>query len=320
MSGPKVSVCMPVFRGEAFLHEAVESVLSQSFRDFELLIIDDCSGDRTSEIAREYARIDSRVTFEVNGTNSGMVENWNRCLRKARGRYIKYLFQDDILTTVDSLGTMVDALESRQSVSLVASARLLIDSGSNPIRSDSPFHSGTLACGRDIIRYSILKHGNVIGEPSAVLFRKEQAVRGFNPGYRQIVDMEMWFHLLEQGDFVYIPEPLCGFRVHARQQSAKNICTLCHIEDYDLLFSEYLQRDYLRMGPLERGHIRYHQFYNLWRLSRRKLYNRQLALEKISRYYGHLSFLLLLPLHKIYDPVFRYMRARLRSRILRVPR
>lgn len=317
MPGPTVSVCMPVFRGEAFLREAIESVLRQNYGDFELLVIDDCSGDRTAEIVREFAGSDKRVSFEVNRANSGMVANWNRCLRKARGRYIKYLFQDDILTTADSLGTMVDALERDESASLVASARLLIDSRSQQIGSDLPFSSCTAARGRDIIRYSILKHGNVIGEPSAVLFRRELAGRGFNPGYRQIVDLEMWFHLLEQGNFIYLAEPLCGFRVHPRQQSAKNICSLCHIEDYDLLFSEYLHRDYLQMAPVARAHIRYHQFYNLWKLSRRRLYNRQLAMEKISRYYGSLAFLLLLPLHKLYDPVFKYMRSRLRRRILR---
>lgn len=320
MPGPKVSVCMPVFQGESYLREAMDSVLSQSFRDFELLVIDDCSGDRTAEIVREYARADSRVSLEVNRTNSGMVENWNQCLRKARGYYIKYVFQDDILTNRDSLGTMVQVLDSRKDVSLVASARLLIDSGSNPIRTDSFFRFGASARGRDIISYCLLKHGNVIGEPSAVLFRREHAVRGFNPGYRQIVDLEMWFHLLEQGDFVYLTDPLCGFRVHACQQTAKNICSLAHIEDFVLLFSEYLHRDYLSMRPLARSHIQYYQFYNLWLLSRRNVYNRRLALEKISRYYGLFVFFSFLPFHKVYDPVFKFMRSRLRRRILRVER
>jgi glycosyltransferase involved in cell wall biosynthesis len=311
---------MPVYRGEAFLREAIESVLSQSFGDFELLVIDDCSADRTAEIVREYARADTRVSFEVNATNSGMVENWNRCLRKARGCYIKYVFQDDILTNADSLGTMVGVLDSRREVSLVASARLLIDAASKPIRTDSFFRFGASAPGRDMIRYCLLKHGNVIGEPSAVLFRREHAGRGFNPGYRQIVDLEMWFHLLEQGDFVYLTEPLCGFRVHACQQTAKNVSSLVHIEDFELLMAEYLRRDYLNMRPLARGHIRYYQFYNLWRLSRRNLYNRRLALEKITRYYGLFQFFTLLPFHKAYDPVFKYLRSRLRRRILRVER
>jgi len=65
-------------------------------------------------------------------------------------------------------------------------------------------------------------HANLIGEPSAVLFRKFHAGAGFNPAYRQIVDLDLWFRLLEQGDLVYTREPLCGFRRHAAQQTARN--------------------------------------------------------------------------------------------------
>jgi len=317
---PTVSVCMPVYNGEAYIGEAIESVLSQGFGDFELLVMDDCSGDRTREIAGEYARADSRVILEVSPENRGMVENWNGCLRRARGRYIKYLFQDDILATPDSLGTMVQVLEVRRRVSLVASARRVIDARSETIRNDSFFRSGISVPGKEMVRYCLLKHGNVIGEPSAVMFRKEQAARGFNPSYRQIVDLEMWFHLLEQGDFVYISEPLCGFRVHEGQQTAKNIISLVHIEDFDLLFSEYLSKGYVDMGFFDRSQVRYHQLYNLWRLSRRNLYNRRLAQEKISRYYSRFEFFALLPFHKLYDLLFKYRRSRLRRRIFRYNR
>lgn len=317
MIRPKVSVCMPVFQGSRYIADAIESVLAQDYRDFELLVVDDSSGDSTETIVREYALHDSRVFFVANDSNLGMVANWKRCLAMARGSYIKFLFQDDILTFSDSLGKMVQALEDEPEVSLVAAARRVINRYSEVLRDEFFFENSISAKGADVIRYCILKHGNVIGEPSAVLFRKEQATRGFNIGYRQIVDLEMWFHLLEQGNFVYLGEPLCGFRVHAHQQTRKNIKSLAHVEDFDRLYREYLPKQYLGIGMFAREHIRFHQYYNLWKLSRRNMYNRSLALEKISRYYGTIGFFARMYLYKIFNPVYKLARSRYRRKILR---
>ncbi len=317
MSQPKVTVCMPVFRGGEFICDAIESVLAQDFRDFEFLIVDDCSGDGTDEIVERCASRDHRVIFKVNDSQLGMVANWNHCLKMARGQYVKFLFQDDIFTSPESLGKMVRVLDDDPAVSLVASCRRIIDRNSVAINDESFFCSSVSAKGFDIIRYCILKHGNVIGEPSAVLFRKEQAARGFNLKYRQIVDLEMWFYLLEQGQFAYIGEPLCGFRVHSGQQTRKNIMDLVHVDDYNLLYNEYLSRWYLDIGYPARTHVRFHQYYNLWKLARRDIYNRNLALAKISRYYGTAGFFIRLFVYKLYNPVFKLFRAMYRRRILR---
>ncbi len=98
MSAPKVSVCIDVYNYEAFLPEAIESVLRQDFTDFEVIVVDDCSKDRSYEIAQEYARKDSRVTALRNPANLGMVRNRNACLRPARGEYMKILHADDFFS------------------------------------------------------------------------------------------------------------------------------------------------------------------------------------------------------------------------------
>ncbi len=322
MTLPKVSVCMPVFQGAAFLSDAIESVLGQDFQDFELVIIDDCSGDGTDVIVQGYASRDPRIIFKVNEYNLGMVANWNNCLETARGCYVKFLFQDDIFTSPECLGKMANILDDDPTVSLVASGRRLINKNSELVKEESFFRTSISAEGVDIIRYCLLKHGNVIGEPSAVLFRKELAVRGFNPNYRQIVDLEMWFHLLEQGRFCYIAEPLCGFRIHSAQQTRENIRNLVHLDDFNLLYSEYFPKQYLHISFPAREHIRFHQYYNLWKHVRgkrynRNLYNRNLALGKISRYYGAAGFFIRLFVYKLYNPVFKIFRARFRRRILR---
>jgi len=86
------------------------------------------------------------------------------------------------------------------------------------------------------------------------------------------------------------------------------------------LFSEYLSRDFLRLGPLARWYVAYHQFYEIWKLARMNVYNRHLALEKISRYYGKSKFRAWLPFYKLCDPIFKLRRALLRRRLLRSAR
>ena len=101
---PKVSVLIPTFRYARFLPAAVDSVLAQEFRDFELLISDDASGDGSAEIIRSYAARDPRIRFHIHPGNIGMVSNWNWCLGEARGDHVKFLFGDDCLVSRLALG------------------------------------------------------------------------------------------------------------------------------------------------------------------------------------------------------------------------
>ena len=94
---PIVSVCIPTYNGSQFLKECIESILAQTFSNFELLIIDDRSSDNTIDLAEEYATRDSRIKVTINTQNLGLVGNWNRCLEIARGEWIKFVFQDDLL-------------------------------------------------------------------------------------------------------------------------------------------------------------------------------------------------------------------------------
>ena len=83
MNRPKISVLIPTYNYARFLPEAIESVLTQECRDFELLIVDDCSADNTAAIVLPFCARDERVRFSVNSANLGMVNNWNHCLQEA---------------------------------------------------------------------------------------------------------------------------------------------------------------------------------------------------------------------------------------------
>ncbi|MFA6173010.1 MAG: glycosyltransferase [Kiritimatiellales bacterium] len=225
MSSPLVSVLIPTYEYARFLPEAIESVLAQDFKDFELIIADDASQDNTAEICRKYAGQDVRVVFVQHPENLGLVENLNWCLRKARGKYIKYLLADDRLNHPSALRKMVGVLEQHPAVALVSSSRLIINEASCPVRLKNELgRKDRMFDKEQMLRrcFSIEGHNNLIGEPSAVLFRREQASRGFDPDYRQLVDLEMWFYLLQNGALYYISDPLCCFRKHSRQQTEVN--------------------------------------------------------------------------------------------------
>ena len=219
---PKISVLVPTYNYARFLPEAIESILAQEFTDYELIISDDASTDESAEIIRRYAARDPRIRAEFHPVNLGMVPNWNWCLQQARGEYVKYLFGDDLLCSPQALGRLVALLDADPRIVLAASARRIVDEHSRPVDVWNEFRTAGRLAGAAVIGRCLEENYNLIGEPSAVMFRRAVAARGFNPQWRQLVDLEMWLELLLQGDFAYDPEPLCGFRRHEQQQTAVN--------------------------------------------------------------------------------------------------
>jgi glycosyltransferase involved in cell wall biosynthesis len=93
---PKVSIGMPVYNGENFIVESLDALFAQTFTDFELIICDNASTDRTGEICREYAARDARIRYCRNETNIGASANYNLTFELARGDYFKWAAHDDI--------------------------------------------------------------------------------------------------------------------------------------------------------------------------------------------------------------------------------
>ena len=123
---PKVSVCIPVRNGGDFLPRAVDSVLQQSFDDYELIIVDNCSTDGTVKWIEDKLQAAPKIRFYRNATDLGLVGNFNTCLAYAKGEYIKFLCADDLLLP-ESVRRMSDALNADPSVVLVTGGRKLID-------------------------------------------------------------------------------------------------------------------------------------------------------------------------------------------------
>lgn len=94
---PKVSILIPVFNRETFVADCIQSALSQTFTDFEVIVVDNASTDRSWEVAKAFASLDPRVRVFRNDSNLGPVRNWQRCLDNATGEFVKFLFSDDLI-------------------------------------------------------------------------------------------------------------------------------------------------------------------------------------------------------------------------------
>lgn len=304
---PKVSVLMPTFDQDAYVAEAVDSVLAQSFSDFELVVIDDASRDETAGILRSFEARDDRIRVLVNPKNLGMVENWNRCLAEARGEYVKFLFGDDRFVSSEAIDRLVAALESDPTSTLATSARVIIDANSREIMTVSPFHGTGPRDGNDVIAACLYRQGNLVGEPSAVLFRRVPGVTGFDPAFRQWVDLEMWFRLLEGRKMVFVDEPLTSFRVHLGQQTAINLRTLGHLDEMLLLLDRYLDRPYVRLSFADKWYLAYDAYRRCFADAAgddRGEYRKALR-GRIESRYGYGRFLALLPAHRAWWMVRR---------------
>lgn len=217
---PKISVCIPVYNCEKYIGPAIESVLAQTYTDFELIIINNCSTDNTRDVISKYA--DNRITVFDNETNIGAEGNWNKALEKANGEYIKLLCADDVLYPT-ALEKQLEKLESPENsgVVMACSGRDVIAENEKPLLTRSFTGVRGRIPGLSAVKKCVRHGRNFIGEPSAVLFRRDAAVRAgkFDISIPYVIDLDYWFRLLLTGDLYVIPESLCAFRVSASSWS-----------------------------------------------------------------------------------------------------
>lgn len=297
---PKVSICMPTYNYDRYLPEAVESVLHQSYGDFEFIIRDDHSNDNSVEVIKRYAEKDKRIHFNVNAQNIGMVHNWNSCFHDAKGDYVLFLFGDDMLASQQAIARMVAVLDANEGIALVAAARNVIDEQSRVKKVLVEYKGKVGYSGTQIIQDCLIDQRNRIGEPSAVMFRRNYAMRGFDPRYRQAVDLEMWFHILEQGNFAYVEEPLCSFRDHPEQQTKANVARLSLSEEAFLLLNDYAHKSYVKLSRINKEYMFYVPVYAVWKQYKKERISRKAALDTIRKRYNIVKFFSLYPLFKMY--------------------
>lgn len=210
-TAPLVSVLMTAYNRELYLGAAIESVLASSFQDFELIITDDCSTDKTLDIANGYARKDARVRVYGNEKNLGDYPNRNRAASYARGKYLKYLDADDLIYKY-SLAYMVEAMECFPEAGLGISYNTIDDLQPYPHLFTPEQTYQTEYLGK-----SILGCG-----PSAAIVRRDvfENLNGFS-GRQFLGDRELWLKIASLYNVVKLQPSLIWWRQHPDQQAQK---------------------------------------------------------------------------------------------------
>jgi glycosyltransferase involved in cell wall biosynthesis len=213
---PLVSVLTPVYNGERYLAECIESILEQTYKNWEYVIVNNHSTDRTLEIAQKYAQKDARIRVHNNKQFVSMMENHNIAARQisSRSKYCKIVHADDWLFP-ECLTQMVKIAELHPSVSIVGAYGL---NGDRVVWDGLPYPSPVVS-GREICRRTLLGGFYVFGSPTSLLFRSD-LMRGrgefFNTNefHVQYSDQEACYEVLQNSDFGFVHQVLTYTRKH----------------------------------------------------------------------------------------------------------
>jgi glycosyltransferase involved in cell wall biosynthesis len=219
--GPLVSICIPVYNGETYIRQAIESVLAQTYTNFELIISDNLSTDKTLEIVDSIR--DDRIKISKNKKNLGLVGNFNACIHKANGKYVKVLCCDDVLSP-DAIKKEVDAFENNKNVTVVTGCSTIINSVGKTVMTRRLYKEDKLLDGKQLAKRTLMMGRNYFGEPTITMFRRELAVQHdiFNDeSVYFCVDWDGTLLMAYEGNVYYISEPIAAFRISEESTSVK---------------------------------------------------------------------------------------------------
>lgn len=207
MQAPIVSVLLTAWNREKYIGEAIEHVLASTLTDFELIITDNASTDRTVDIIKQYAAKDSRIQYYVNETNLGDYPNRNRAASYATGKYLKYTDSDDILYG-HALQVMVSAMERFPAAGFCLCTQ-----------QDAQKPYPVMVSGRQAYLENFYGFNHFSCAPGSAIIKREafEKVGGFS-GRRLIGDNELWFKLAAHYPMVKIPGGLYWDRNHGEQE------------------------------------------------------------------------------------------------------
>ncbi len=217
---PRVSIVLPCYQNARFIERTVDSVLAQTFGDFELVIADHSSTDGTWELLQRYVD-DPRVALFQTPTGGGAERNWNRVTDLARGEYTKLVCGDDLIypTAVEQQVAMLDGAAS---AGVASCRRDLIDIHDEVLlRSRGLMGLDGVVAGGAAVRSIVRAGTNLLGEPMCVMFRTEvlRKVGGWLATFPYLIDQYAYMRMLEASDLVATKDTLAAFRVSSTQWS-----------------------------------------------------------------------------------------------------
>ena len=212
---PLVSVGIPTYNQPDFLRQAIQSVLNQTFQDFEIVVVDDCSTDHTSSVVSQFS--DPRVRYYRTEVNLRPPKSWNECVRRAKGKFFALLPHDDIHYPA-FLQQMLAALERHPEAGFAQCAFCAIDVAGQALGQRRIGETEFFTKGENAMA---LQTRNYYCNPAAILFRKDQLVE------RGLWDVHYWddvvliLAIAFHRGFVYVPQLLSAVRKHASNLSTE---------------------------------------------------------------------------------------------------
>lgn len=218
-SKPLISVIMPAHNASKHISIAIESILSQTFKNFEFLIVNDNSSDKTARIVRKYARKDPRIRLFNNSKRLDIAGSLNKGIENAKSDIIARMDADDI-SYPQRFELQYKLIQKSKRIAAVGANIILIDSSENVVGlRNYPQTSDKLK--KCLFKYSPFAH-------PVVMFRKDifEKVGKYNPKYSPTEDLDLWFRLGKENEFRSIPRPLLKYRLSEKSSSHKMIKNL----------------------------------------------------------------------------------------------
>lgn len=227
---PLVSVIMPVYNADNYLAEAIESILKQTYKNFEFIIVDDASTDTSKQIIQKYANKDRRIRSFFSKSNQGEAAARNLGFSKSRGEYIAVMDADDI-SDKKRLSRQVDYLDQHQDTVILGSNISIMDSTS-VVYGERHYTENDQEIRKEIGWRSPFAHPTIMMRQSTL-----EQTNGYDEGLLQAPDYDLWFRLLRFGSGHNLQEKLLIYRVHDSNSKANTKRTLD--------FTTKIQRRYL---------------------------------------------------------------------------
>lgn len=209
--GPVVSIVLPTFNGERYLRQAVESCLGQSYRNIELIIVDDCSVDRTPEIIKSYT--DPRIVVIRNRRNKGLPRSLNIGFSKASGDYLTWT-SDDNEYKVTAIAEMLQFLQSAPAVDFVCADLTEYYEGSNEERY------------RSIPDELDLRESNMVGACFLYTRKLQQKIGQFDDRYSLVEDYDYWLRISKSFTMRHLPVNLYYYRYHSGALTSRKLLSV----------------------------------------------------------------------------------------------
>ncbi|MCE5340851.1 MAG: FkbM family methyltransferase [Planctomycetaceae bacterium] len=228
---PKVSVCIPAYNQPELLRKTLNSVITQSFENYEIIVTDDSTDDRVERLIKEFSP-NPNIRYYKNEKPKGSPQNWNYAVSLATGEYIKLMHHDDWFENQNSLCEFVRLLDSNPKADFAFSACLAkdLDDTLKFVHKPNPEQIKKLHDNPDILFF-----GNFIGSPSTTIFRKKIDA-SFDPKLKWIVDTDFYIRVLCKHKFIYSSSPLLCITTGTAQQVTGECCNNKQVELFEYIY------------------------------------------------------------------------------------